>query len=169
MGLSYDHIIISFFFVGLWENHFGLANVFINLPLKLFNINFMCFFPKKNIFILNLDEQNLAGQERKKNIPTWHFHSIIIYKIVKNFFYSSQHFANLIKIRSTHLGRRVYCFTSVCLSARPSKILFVAFFSATIDGRNLVFGHKLHIGTPCHGKWQGYHKWALAHSSPCFN
>jgi hypothetical protein len=23
---------------------------------------------------------------------------------------------------------------------------FVAFFSATIDGRNLIFGHKLHIG-----------------------
>jgi hypothetical protein len=43
------------------------------------------------------------------------------------------------------------------------------FFSTTIDGRNLVFGHKLHIGTPYHGKWQGYHKWALDHSSPCFN
>jgi hypothetical protein len=28
----------------------------------------------------------------------------------------------------------------------------VAFFSATIDGRNLIFGHKLHIGTPYHGK-----------------
>jgi hypothetical protein len=26
------------------------------------------------------------------------------------------------------------------------------FFSATIDGRNLIFGHKLHIGTPDHGK-----------------
>jgi hypothetical protein len=25
---------------------------------------------------------------------------------------------------------------------------FVVFFSATIDGRNLIFGHKLHIGTP---------------------
>ena len=33
---------------------------------------------------------------------------------------------------------------SVCLSFRPSKI----FFSATIDGRNLIFGHKLHIGMP---------------------
>jgi hypothetical protein len=29
---------------------------------------------------------------------------------------------------------------------------FVAFFSATIDGRNLIFGHKLHIGTPYCGK-----------------
>ena len=29
---------------------------------------------------------------------------------------------------------------------------FVAFFSATIYGRNLIFGHKLHIGTPYRGK-----------------
>jgi hypothetical protein len=28
----------------------------------------------------------------------------------------------------------------------------VAFFSAAIDGRNLIFGHKLHIGTPYRGK-----------------
>ena len=45
-------------------------------------------------------------------------------------------------------GRGVYCFTSV----RPSKIFFVTFFSATIDGRYLIFGHKLHIGTPYCGK-----------------
>jgi hypothetical protein len=37
---------------------------------------------------------------------------------------------------------------SVCPSFRPSKIFFVAFFSATIDGRNLIFGHKLHICMP---------------------
>jgi hypothetical protein len=37
-------------------------------------------------------------------------------------------------------GRGVYCFTSV----RPSKIFFVAFFSVTVDGRNLIFGHKRH-------------------------
>ena len=34
------------FFVGIWENHFGLANFVINLPLKLFNFNFMFFFLK---------------------------------------------------------------------------------------------------------------------------
>jgi hypothetical protein len=28
----------------------------------------------------------------------------------------------------------------------------VTFFLATIDGRNLIFGHKLHIGTPYRGK-----------------
>ena len=37
---------------------------------------------------------------------------------------------------------------SVCLSFRPSKIFFVAFFSVTVDGRNLIFGHKHHIGIP---------------------
>jgi hypothetical protein len=41
---------------------------------------------------------------------------------------------------------------SVCPSFRPSKIFFVTFFSATIDGRDLIFGHKLHIGTPYRGK-----------------
>jgi hypothetical protein len=29
---------------------------------------------------------------------------------------------------------------------------FVTFSPATIDGRNLIFGHKLHIGTPYRGK-----------------
>jgi hypothetical protein len=29
---------------------------------------------------------------------------------------------------------------------------FVTFFSATIDGRNRIFGHKLHISTPYRGK-----------------
>ena len=41
-------------------------------------------------------------------------------------------------------GGGVYCFTSV----RPSKILFIAFFSVTVDGRNLIFGHQRHIGIP---------------------
>ena len=40
----------------------------------------------------------------------------------------------------------VYYFTSVHPSVRP-KIFFVTYFSATIDGRNLIFGYKLHIGT----------------------
>ena len=51
-------------------------------------------------------------------------------------------------------------FTVLPLSVRPSvrpsflqsKIFFIAFFSATIDGRNLIFGHKLHIGMPYCGK-----------------
>jgi hypothetical protein len=45
----------------------------------------------------------------------------------------------------------VYCFTSVRPSVRP-QIFFVTFFSATIDGRNLIFGHKFHISMPYCGK-----------------
>ena len=37
---------------------------------------------------------------------------------------------------------------SVRASVRPSTIFFVAFFSVTVHGRNLIFGHKHHIGTP---------------------
>ena len=37
---------------------------------------------------------------------------------------------------------------SICPSFRPSKIFFVTFFSVTVDGRNLIFGHKHHIGIP---------------------
>jgi hypothetical protein len=39
-------------------------------------------------------------------------------------------------------------YTVLPLSVCPSKIFFVAFFSVTVDGRNLIFGHKLHIGIP---------------------
>jgi hypothetical protein len=58
-------------------------------------------------------------------------------------------------------------------SCLPTLLAFIhiehmcSFFSATIDDRNLIFGHKLHIGTPYRGKWRGYHKWTLAHSSSC--
>ena len=156
MGLSYDHSFISFFCWYMGEPFWSCKFFFINLPLKLFNFNFMFFF-LKNILILNL-----WLDRRKKYIPTWHFHSIIVYKILKkkNVF---QHFANPIKIRSTHLlpildliipplpeGGGGY--TVLPLSVRPSKIFFVTFFSATIDGRNLIFGHKLHIGMPYRGK-----------------
>ena len=41
---------------------------------------------------------------------------------------------------------------SVCPSFRPSKIFFVAFFSVTIDDRNLIFGHERHISIPYCGK-----------------
>ena len=40
----------------------------------------------------------------------------------------------------------------LCPSFYPSHIYFVAFFSATIDGRNLIFGHKFYIGMPYCGK-----------------
>jgi hypothetical protein len=37
---------------------------------------------------------------------------------------------------------------SVCPSFLPSKIFFVTFFSVTVDGRNMIFGHNRHIGIP---------------------
>jgi hypothetical protein len=46
---------------------------------------------------------------------------------------------------------RGYTVLPVRLSFRPSKIFFIAFFSVTVDGRNLIFGHKLHLGTPYRG------------------
>ena len=79
---------------------------------------------------------------RKKYIPTWHFHSIIIYlpfsqyNHIQNFEENKlfQHFANLIKIRSTHLlpildliipplpegGGGILFY--LCLSVRPSVL-----------------------------------------------
>jgi hypothetical protein len=39
-------------------------------------------------------------------------------------------------------------YTVLPLSVCPSKIFFGAFFSVTVDGRNLIFGHKHHIGIP---------------------
>ena len=43
-------------------------------------------------------------------------------------------------------------YTVLPLSFRPSKIFFITFFSVNVDVRNLIFGHKLHIGTPYCGK-----------------
>ena len=37
---------------------------------------------------------------------------------------------------------------SVCPSFRPSKIFVVTLYPVTIDDRNLIFGHKRHIGMP---------------------
>ena len=64
-------------------------------------------------------------------------------------FLSIYHFIHVLKIsflypRSTGGGILLY----LC----PSKIFFVAFFSANIDGRNLIFGHNLHIGISYCGK-----------------
>jgi hypothetical protein len=40
------------------------------------------------------------------------------------------------------------CLPTFLIFLHIEHIFFVAFLSATIDGRNLIFGHKLHIGTP---------------------
>ena len=146
------------FFVGLWENHFGLAIFFLSIYPSSYSILILYgFFIKKNFWFWILKKK--IWLDRRKKL--------------------FQHFANLIKIRSTHLLRIFYTsdpkkkiknreqvcrsnytpaprrgrgYTVLPLSVRPSKIFFGTFFSATIDGRNLIFGHKLHIGMPYRGK-----------------
>ena len=49
-------------------------------------------------------------------------------------------------------GEGVYCFTSVRPSFRLSKIFFVTLFSVTVDGRNMILGHKRHISIPYCGQ-----------------
>ena len=160
MGLSYDHSFISSFLLVYGRTILVLQFFFINLPLKLLNFNFMFFF-LKNYSDSESWRKNLAGQEKKiySDLTFSQYNHIQNFEEKKIF----QHFANLIKIRSTHLlpildliipplpeGGGGY--TLLPLSVRPSKIFFVTFFSETIDGRNLIFGHKLHIGMPYRGK-----------------
>ena len=64
----------------------------------------------------------------------------------------------------------------LCPSVRPSKIFFVAFFSVTVNGRNLIFGHKHHIGGPvrfllpvCRLSWFLYTLNIYAHFSSHFS
>jgi hypothetical protein len=89
------------FFVGIWENHFGLA-IFSSIYPSSYSILILyVFFPNKIILILNLEETNLAGQEKKiySDLTFSQYNHIQNFE-EKNLF---QHFANLIKIRSTHL------------------------------------------------------------------
>ena len=70
-------------------------------------------------------------------------------------------FGHKLHIGTPYCGKRFWThqITTSCL---PTWLIFIhiericsffiAFFSATIDGRNLIFGHKLHIGTPYRGK-----------------
>jgi hypothetical protein len=59
---------------------------------------------------------------------------------------STTYFRSVLKIT------KLVWYTVLPLSVSPSKIFFVTFFSATIDGKNLIFDHKLHIGMPYRGK-----------------
>ena len=54
-------------------------------------------------------------------------------------------------------------YTVLPLSFRPSKIFFVAFFSVTVNGKNLIFCHKLHIGIP----YFGQHFWTRQIHTSC--
>ena len=52
------------FFVGIWENHFGLAIFFLSIYPSSYSILILWFFFLKIILILNLEEKKLAGQEK---------------------------------------------------------------------------------------------------------
>ena len=60
-------------------------------------------------------------------------------------------------IGTPYRGKRFWTH-QIPTSCLPTQLVFIhikhicTFFSATIDGRNLIFGHKLHIGTLYRGK-----------------
>ena len=73
-------------------------------------------------------------------------------------------FGHKLHIGTSYRGKRFWIH-QIPTSCLPTLLIFihiedtfcicpflVTFFSATIDGRNLIFGHKLHIGTPYRGK-----------------
>ena len=73
-------------------------------------------------------------------------------------------FSHKLHIGTPYRGKRFWTH-QIPTSCLPTLLIFihiehtfcicpflVAFFSATIDGRNLIFGHKLYIGTPYRGK-----------------
>ena len=160
---SWDFLMttVLFRFLLVYGRTILVLQFFLSIYPSSYSILILCFFFLKIILILNLEEKNLAGQEKKiySDLTFSQYNHIQNFEEKKLF----QHFANLIKIRSTRLlpildliippvpeGGGGY--TVLPLSVRPSKLFFVTFFSATIDGRNLIFGHKLHIGMPYRGK-----------------
>ena len=70
-------------------------------------------------------------------------------------------FGHKLHICTTYRGKRFWthriptsCLPTLLIFIHIEHIcsFFVAFLSATIDCRNLIFGHNLHIGTPYRGK-----------------
>ena len=66
-------------------------------------------------------------------------------------------FGHKLHIGAPYHGKR-FLTRRIPTSCLPTWLVFIhiehicTFFSATIDGRNLIFGRKLHIGTPYRGK-----------------
>ena len=101
---------------------------------------------------------------------SWFLYTLNIYAHFSSHF-SQQHidgrdliFGHKLHIGTPYRGKRFWIH-QIPTSCLPTLLIFihiehtfcicpflVAFFSATIDGRNLIFGHKLHIGTSYRGK-----------------
>ena len=109
MGLSYDQF--YFVFVLVYGRTILTCNFFLSIYPSSYSILILYVFFPKNIFWFWILKNKIWLYRRKKYIPTLHFHSIIIYlpfsqyNHIQNFEEKKlfQHFANLIKIRSTHL------------------------------------------------------------------
>ena len=93
------------------EEPFWSCNIFYQFTPQAIQFYFyMVFFPKK-LFWFWILKKKIWLDRRKKYIRTWHFHSIIIYLPFSQYNHIQnleekklfQHFANIIKIRSTHL------------------------------------------------------------------
>jgi hypothetical protein len=52
----------------------------------------------------------------------------------------------------SHTILRLFDVMQLLFEYSKFKYQYKTFFSATIDGRNLILGHKLHIGMPYCGK-----------------
>ena len=110
MGLSYDHSFISFFLL-VYGRTILVLQFFLSIYPSSYSILILWFFFPKKLFWFWIMKKRFWLDRRKKYIPTWHFHSIIIYlpfsqcNHIQNFEEKQlfQHFANLINIRSTHL------------------------------------------------------------------
>jgi hypothetical protein len=80
---------------------------------------------------------------------------------LSNYWWTNLIFGHKLHIGTPYRGKRFWTH-QIPTSCLPTLLIFihiehicscfVAFFSANIDGRNLIFRHMLHIGTPFYGK-----------------
>ena len=89
------------FFLLVYGRTILVLQFFLSIYPSSYSILILCFFSQKSVLILNLEETNLAGQEKKiySDLTFSKYNHIQNFEEKKLF----QHFANLIKIRSTHL------------------------------------------------------------------
>ena len=168
MGLSYDLSFISFFLL-LYGRTILVLQIFLSIYPSSYSILILYGFFLKKIFDSESWRKKFGWTGERKKYSDLTFSQNFEEK--KLF----QHFANLIKIRSTHLlpifytsdpkkkieNREQVCrsnhtpvprrgYTVLPLSVCPSVL--PRYFSQQLDSRNLIFGHKFHIGTPYRGK-----------------
>ena len=119
------------FFVGLWENHFGLAIFFLSIYPSSYSILILYgFFLNKPFWFWILKNKMRLDRREKKNSDLTFWRKKII----------------LIIPPLPEGGILFYLCMSVCPSVLPR------YFSQQLDSRNLIFGHKFHTGTPYRGK-----------------